>query len=53
MVENARVTVIHDGATVNENAEVDPKTGVVSMGPGQDRPLWSQDHGNKVEFRNL
>lgn len=52
---NARITVIHNGVLVQDNAEVDGPTGSAAdateaPGPG---PLYLQDHGNPVKYRNI
>jgi hypothetical protein len=53
-VKNARVTVRHNGVVIHENQEVDHATTAAPVqegaGPG---PLYLQDHGNPVRFRNV
>jgi hypothetical protein len=50
---NAKVTVKHNGVTIHENLELTKET------PGKDKeapkpgPLFLQDHGNPVAFRNI
>ena len=52
--EKARVTVIQNGITVQNNTEINGPTGI-----GGDRPLdkpgpiYLQDHGHAVQFRNI
>ena len=52
--EKARVTVVHNGITVQNNQEINGPTGI-----GGDRPLdkpgpiYLQDHGHAVQFRNI
>lgn len=54
MTEKARVTVIQNGLIVQNNQEIKGPTGI-----GGDRaidkpgPIYLQDHGNPVEFRNI
>ncbi|MBI3467726.1 MAG: DUF1080 domain-containing protein, partial [Planctomycetes bacterium] len=53
-VKNAVMTVRHNGVVVHQNAEL-PKdtTGApVSEGP-EPGPIFLQDHGNPVRFRNI
>ncbi len=52
---NARITVLHNGVLVQDNAEVDSPTGAAALtsespGPG---PIYLQDHGNPVKYRNI
>lgn len=52
--ENARVTVLHNGVLIQNNAEIDGTTGSSpikeSAEPG---PVYLQDHGNPVKYRNI
>ncbi len=52
--ENARVTVIHNGVTIHQDAEIDGPTRAGQqeeiVGPA---PVMLQDHGNPVRFRNV
>jgi Domain of Unknown Function (DUF1080) len=51
---NARITVKHNGVTVHDNVEL-PKTTRASPkkeGP-EPGPIYLQDHGNPVRFRNI
>jgi len=51
---NARVTVIHNGVTIHQDAEIEGPTrsGVTDEVPGP-APIILQDHKNPVRFRNI
>jgi type 1 glutamine amidotransferase len=53
-VENARVTVWHNGLLIHEDVEI---PGPTAGGMGSDEraaaPLMLQDHGNPVRYRNI
>ncbi len=49
---NARVTVLHNGVLIQDNAEITGPTGGGQPGVG-DGPLHLQDHGNTVRYRNI
>lgn len=53
-IENARVSVIHNGVTIHDDVEVDGPTraGMQNEKPGP-APIMLQDHGNPVRFRNI
>lgn len=52
--ENARMTVHHNGVLVHDNVEVDHATTAAPLKEGpQPGPLYLQDHGNPVRFRNI
>jgi hypothetical protein len=53
VVKKARITVVHNGVTVIDDAEVSVTPGGVGTREGEDGPLMLQDHGNDVEFRNI
>lgn len=53
-VGNASITVLHNGVLIHDSAEVPSPTGAApnreSPGAG---PIYLQDHGNPVRFRNI
>ena len=51
--ENARITVVHNGVKVHDNAEVPNKTGHGRKEDPEPGPLQLQNHGNPVVFRNI
>lgn len=52
-VKNARVTVKHNGVTIHDDLELPRGTpGRIGEGPGP-APLFFQDHGNPVVYRNV
>jgi hypothetical protein len=52
-VKKARVTVIHNGLTTIDNAEIAVTPGGVNVAEGEDGPIMLQDHRNPVEYRNI
>lgn len=50
----ARITVLHNAVLIQDNVEVDGPTGSAQMKeePG-DGPIYLQDHGNLVRYRNI
>jgi len=51
--ENARITVRHNGVVIHDDVELPTATpGYQDEGP-EDAPLFLQDHGNPVVFRNI
>jgi len=51
---NARITLVHNGVTVHDDVELDsPTPGGVSDQDAPKGPLFFQDHGNTVKFRNI
>jgi hypothetical protein len=51
--KNARITVKHNGVVIHDNLELTKGTpGKLEEGPGPG-PLFLQDHGNPVYFRNI
>jgi len=53
-VEKARVTVIQNGITVQNNQEIDKPTGIQGDRPlDKPGPIYLQDHGHAVQFRNI
>ena len=53
-VNNARITVVHNGVTIHDDIEVPSHTagGLSEEQPGPG-PIDLQDHGNPVRFRNV
>jgi len=52
-VENARITVRHNGALIHNDVEFFDKTGAGQAEGPQAGPILLQDHGNSVRFRNI
>jgi hypothetical protein len=53
-VSDARLTVRHNGVLIHENIEVPKITPSGRNGPDKTRgPLYLQDHGNPVRYRNI
>lgn len=52
--KNARITVKHNGVTIHDDVEVPKSTTASPMkeGPGPG-PLYLQDHGNQIRYRNI
>lgn len=51
---HARITVRHNGVVIHENAELPRTTRAAPAGEGPEPgPLYLQDHGNPVRFRNI
>jgi hypothetical protein len=53
--KNARVTVIHNGVTIHQDAEIEGPTVAAAEqreAPGP-APVMLQDHGNPVRYRNV
>jgi hypothetical protein len=53
-VEHARMTVLHNGVKVHDNLELDHATTAhpVKEGP-EPGPIYLQNHGNPVRYRNI
>jgi hypothetical protein len=53
--QNARVTVVHNGVTIHDNLELPGLTpgGVLETESPEPGPLFLQDHGDPVHFRNI
>lgn len=53
-VRDARMTVRHNGVLVQENVELTHATTAAPVKEGQESgPIYLQDHGNPVRFRNV
>ncbi len=51
---NARLTVRHNGVLIHEDVEADHATTAAPLGEGPEPgPVYFQDHGNPVRFRNI
>lgn len=51
---NARITAVLNGITIHDNVELDsPTPGGVAADEVAAGPLLLQDHGNKVQYRNI
>lgn len=53
VVKKARVTVIHNGITTIDDAEISPCPAGADNKEGELGPLLLQDHGNPVQYRNI
>ncbi|HET6423044.1 MAG TPA: DUF1080 domain-containing protein [Planctomycetaceae bacterium] len=51
--QKARITVRHNGVVVQNNLELENKTGGGSQEGPNALPILFQNHGNAVEFRNI
>ena len=50
----ARLTVVQNGLTIIDDREISPTPGGVGgIKEGEPGPIMLQDHGNKVQFRNI
>ena len=52
-VQNARITVLHNGVPIHSHREITAKTGGGKAERPEDFPINLQDHGNPVTFRNI
>jgi hypothetical protein len=53
-VKDARMTVKHNGVVIHENVAVPKATTAAILGEGPEPgPIYLQDHGNPVRFRNV
>jgi hypothetical protein len=56
LIKNPRITVKHNGVTIHENVELPGERNTTSAPtpPGKEPgPLYLQDHGNPVRYRNI
>jgi hypothetical protein len=53
VARKARLTVLQNGIKIIDDAEISLTPGGARVKEGEDGPLLLQDHGNKVEFRNI
>ncbi len=53
LLKKARVTVVQNGVTIIDNADISITPGGVDLKEGDDGPIMLQDHGNRVEYRNI
>lgn len=56
LVSKPRITVLHNGVKIHDNVELpaDRNTTAAPVAPGPEPgPLYLQDHGNPVRFRNI
>ncbi len=52
--KNATMTVFHNGVLIQDHAEVTARTTASPIAEGtEDGPLFLQDHGNPVRYRNV
>lgn len=51
--KNARISVVHNGVSIHENLELPNATPGGSQESVMDGPLFLQNHGNPVSFRNI
>jgi len=52
-VENARITVLHNGVLIHDNVELPDKTGAGRPEGPEPGPILLQEHSNEVWFRNI
>ncbi len=52
-IEDARITVIHNGVVTHNNVIVQSQTGVGFPETPEPGPIMLQDHGARVQFRNI
>jgi beta-galactosidase len=52
-IANARITVVQNGKTVQNDFEIPNKTGAGQAEGPSDGPIVLQEHNNQIEFRNV
>jgi len=52
-VENARITIKHNGVTIHDNLELLKETPGRKREANEPRGIYLQGHGNKVQYRNI
>lgn len=52
-IQNARITVLHNGVAVHDDFEIERKTGAGKKETPVLHPIKFQDHSNPVRFRNM
>ena len=52
-INKARITVMQNGVIIHNNYELVNKTGAGRKETPEPGPIWFQNHGDPVEFRNL
>lgn len=52
-VQNARITVKHNGVTIHDNIELIKETPGLKREANEPRGIYLQGHGNKVQYRNI
>ena len=52
-LEPARVTIVQNGVTIQDDRPIEPTPGGTSQEPAAEGPLLLQDHHNAVQFRNI
>ena len=53
-IENARMTVLHNGVKIHDNVELPKGTTAAPVKEGPESgPIYIQDHGNPIRFRNI
>ena len=52
-IQNARITLLHNGVAIHDDFEVERKTGAGRPEADTWRPIKLQNHSNPVRFRNI
>lgn len=52
-IQNARITLLHNGVAVHDNFELERKTGAGKKEADTDRPIKLQNHSNPIRYRNI